>query len=248
VLDRAFSDAVIGDSITREVDVMKPIQFVAFLGAAFLVVTSVAEAGQKPGVPLNRIEVQQLVARGGPADQPRLSAHFVALAERYSAEAQRHSSMSRSFAGNPRGNFGTGMSAHCKQLADLNTKSAVTVRELAAYHANLANGGTALPPADAAKFQGGAGAPEPTRKELNALAAKASTPAEHHALMEYFSTLAKRYSSDANEHVALAQTYRGTRLAAAAAQHDTLALLARAAEKEAMAAATMHEDLATITK
>jgi hypothetical protein len=53
-----------------------------------------------------------------------------------------------------------------------------------------------------------AGAPEPTQKELNALAAKARTPAEHRGLEEYFLTLAKRYTAEANEHVALAQAYR----------------------------------------
>ena len=150
--------------------------------------------------------------------------------------------------GNPSRNLGTGMSAHCKRLADLNTQSATTVRELAAYHEKLGSGMSATAPKDGARFQGGAGAPEPTSKELDALAAKANTPAEHRALEEYFLTLAKRYSTEANEHVTLAQTYRGTRIAQAAVHHDRLAGLSRDAAKEATAAAEMHKGLAGVAR
>ena len=178
----------------------------------------------------------------------RLAAHFSALAERYTAEAKRHVSMSQSFIGNPSRNLGTGMSVHCKRLADLNTQSATTVRELVAYHDKLAAGSPATAPPGATSFQAGAGAPEPTEKELNALAAKASTPAEHRALEEYFLTLAKRYTAEANEHVTLAQTYRGTRIAQAAVHHDRLAGVARDAAKEATAAAEIHKGLAAVAR
>ena len=204
-------------------------------------------AAQDSGI-LNSLEVRQLVGRAEPGDQVRLSAHFSALGNRYAAEAKRHASMAQSFIGNPSRNLGTGMSAHCKQLANLNTQSATTVRELAAYHQELASGSPATPPKDGARFPGGAGAPAPTEKELNALAAKASTPAEHRALEEYFLTLAKRYTSDANEHVTLAQTYRGTRIAQAAVHHDRLAGLSRDAAKEATAAAEMHKGLAGVAR
>lgn len=204
-------------------------------------------AAQDSGI-LNSLEVRQLVGRAEPGDHVRLSAHFSALGNRYAAEAKRHTSMAQSFIGNPSRNLGTGMSAHCKQLANLNTQSATTVRELAAYHQKLASGSPATPPKDGARFQGGAGAPAPTEKELNALAAKASTPADHRALEEYFLTLAKRYTSDANEHVTLAQTYRGTRIAQAALHHDRLAGLSRDAAKEATAAAEMHKGLAGVAR
>jgi hypothetical protein len=157
-------------------------------------------------------------------------------------------SMSQSFVGNPSHGLGTGMSAHCKRLADLNTQSAHTARELSTYHEKLAGGAAATPPPDAAKFHAGAGAPEPTEKELTALAAKASTPAEHKALEEYFLTLAKTYTKEANEHVALAQAYRGTRIAQAAIHHDRLATLAHDSAKEATAAAEMHEQLASVPR
>lgn len=192
--------------------------------------------------------MRQLVERAEPADHIRLSAHFTALGERYVAEAKRHISMSQSFVGNPSRNLGAGMSVHCKRLADLNTQSATTVRELAAYHDKLSAGATATPPRDGARFQGGAGAPEPTEKELNTLAAKANTPAEHRALEEYFVTLARRYTAEANEHVTLAQTYRGTRIAQVAVIHDRLAGLARDSAKEATAAAEMHKGLATVAR
>jgi hypothetical protein len=220
----------------------------AIAAAAVLALAGNVAAQEKTTGLLNSLEVRQLVARAEPADNARLGAHFSALGDRYAAEAKRHISMSQSFVGNPSRNLGTGMSAHCKRLADLNTQSATTVRELAAYHEKLASGMSATAPKDGARFQGGAGAPEPTSKELDALAAKANTPAEHRALEEYFLTLAKRYSNDANEHVTLAQTYRGTRIAQAAVHHDRLAGLSRDAAKEATAAAEMHKGLAGVAR
>jgi hypothetical protein len=197
---------------------------------------------------LNTFEVQQLVKRAEPADQARLAAHFTALAERYAAEARRHTSMSQGFVGNPSRNLGTGMSAHCKHLAELNTQSATELRELATYHEKLASGATATPPSAGARFEGGAAAPVPTDQELNAMAAKARTPAEHHALEEYFLTLAKRYTADANEHVAMANTYRGTRVAQAAVHCDRLVTLSRDEAKEATDAAAMHKQLAGVAR
>ena len=156
--------------------------------------------------------------------------------------------MSQSFTGNPNRSLGSGMSTHCKRLADLNTQEATTVRELAAYHEKMAAGTPATPPRDGARFQGGAGAPDPTEKQVAELAAKAGTPAEHKALEEYFLTLAKRYTAAAEEHVALAQTYRGTKIAQAAVMQDRLAQLDRDTVKEATAAADMHKQLATVAR
>jgi hypothetical protein len=197
---------------------------------------------------LNAFEVQQLVKHGDPSDHARLSSHFAAIGDRYAAESEKHVAMAQSFGGNPNRNLGVGMSAHCTRLAALNTQSAATVRELAAYHQKLASGRPATAPGDAARFQGGAGAQQPTEKELKALAAKASTSRDHRALEEYFTTLAKRYSAEAKEHVALAQTYRGTRIAHEAVQQDWLAKLSREEAKEAAEAATMHKDLAGVSR
>ena len=215
---------------------------------AFLVLSGNAVAQDKSPALLNTLEVQQLVKRAEPGDNARLAAHFTALAERYAAEAKRHTSMAQSFVGNPSRNLGTGMSAHCKRLADLNTQSANELRELAAYHQKLASGAVATPPAGGARFEGGAGAPAPTDQELNAMAAKARTPADHRALEEYFLTSAKRYTADANEHVAMANTYRGTRIAQAAVHCDRLVALSRDEAKEATAAAAMHKQLAGVAR
>jgi hypothetical protein len=229
---------------------MKSVQLrsIAVAAATVLALAGNVAAQEKPTGVLNSLEVRQLVARAEPADNARLGAHFSALADRYAAEAKRHISTSQSFVGNPSRNLGTGMSAHCKRLADLNTQSATTVRELAVYHEKLASGASSTPPKDGARFQGGAGAPEPTSKDLDVLAAKANTPAEHRALEEYFLTLAKRYTAEANEHVTLAQNYRGTRIAQAAVHHDRLAGLSRDAAKEATAAAEMHKGLAGVAR
>jgi hypothetical protein len=230
---------------------MRTVHFRSLSIAAIAVLTfagSVA-AQEKPSGLLNSLEVQQLVKRAEPGDNARLAGHFSTLGERYTAEARRHTSMAQSFTGNPgRSNLGAGMSAHCKQLAELNTQSATTLRELATYHQGLAAGAAVTPPAGASRFQGGAGAPRPNDQELSAMAAKAGTPADHRALEEYFLTLAKRETAEANEHVALAQAYRGTRIAQAAVHHDRLTGLLRDSAKEATAAAEMHKQLAGVAR
>ena len=227
---------------------MRPLQIrsLSILTLAFLVFGGSAAAQDRSQAVLNTLEVQQLVKRAEPGDNARLAAHFTALAERYTAEAKRHTSMAQSFVGNPSHNLGSGMSAHCKQLADLNIKSASELRELATYHQKLASGAAATPPAGGSRFEGGAGAPAPTEQELNAMAAKASTPADHRALEEYFLTLAKRYTADATEHASMANTYRGTKIAQAAVHCDNLVRLSKDAAREATAAAEMHKQLAGV--
>lgn len=197
---------------------------------------------------LSTIEVQQLVKRGEPTDNVRLAAHFTALSGLHAAEAKRHTSMSQSFIGNPNRNLGSGMSAHCKQLADLNTTSATELRELSSYHQKLAAGAAATAPTTGSRFEEGTGARTPTVQELDALASKASTPADHRTLEEYFLTLAKRYTADATEHAATANTYRGTKIAQAAVHCDSLVRLSKAAAKEATDAASMHKQLAGVVR
>lgn len=197
---------------------------------------------------LNTLDVQKLVASSTPGDNAMLSAHFAVLAGRYEAEAKRHTTMAQSFAGNPNRSTGSGMSAHCRRLSELNTQSAATLRELATHHKALAAGAASTAPAAGARFQGGAGASEPTEAELKALASKAATPADHRALQEYFLTAAKRYTADANDHTAIGQSYRGTRIAQAAAHCDRLVANARESVKEATAAADMHAQLAKVAR
>lgn len=218
------------------------------IAALAVVVTAAAAAAQTSSSMLNALEVRQLITRAEPGDHARLSAHFAALAERYAADAKRHTAMAQAYAGNRNAGMVAGMRAHCTELAELATKSAATLRELAKHHEELAAGKPSVVPPDAARFEGGAGAPAPTEKELNALAAKASTPADHRALAEYFSTLAKRYAADADEHATMAAAYRGSRIAQSAAHCDRLVTLSRDAAKEANAASTMHSGLAGVAR
>ena len=81
------------------------------------------------------------------------------------------------------------------------------------------------------------------------MAAKASTPADHRALEEYFLRLAKRYTSEASDHKAMASAYRGLPrspgwAAGAAAHCDRLVALSEGSASEAAGAAAMHRQLA----
>ena len=220
------------------------------VGALTLLTVAGTAAAQTASSPvLNALEVQQLVSSSDPADNARLRAHFAALADRYAADATRHKAMAQAFITAPTGRFPANTAAdHCKRLAALNTESAETLRQLAAHHEKLAVGARTTLPKGGSRFQGGAGAPEPTDAELRALAAKANTPADHRGLEEYFLTAAKRYTADANDHRAMAQAYRGTRIAQAAVHCDRLAALARDEAKEATAAAAMHKQLANVAR
>jgi hypothetical protein len=197
---------------------------------------------------LNTLDVKTLVASSEPADNATLSAHFRALADRYAAEARRHSAIAQSAGGNPNRSTGGGMRMHFTRLAELNTQSAATLRELATHHEALAAGAASIAPAAGGRFQAGEGASEPTKAELKAMAAKAATPADHRALQEYFLTLAKRYTSDADDHAAIAQSYRGTRIAQAADHCERIVAKARESAKEATAAAAMHGQLANLAR
>ena len=198
---------------------------------------------------LNSLEVQELIKRAEPADHVRLEVHFAVLAELYAADARRHSAMEQAFIASPiRRKAANSAADHCKRLEQLNLQSAATLRRLAAYHEGLGAGKASAKPRGAERFEGGAGAPAPTTEELTALAAKASTPADHNALQEYFLTLAKRYAAEANDHVAMAQAYRGTRISQEAAHCDRLAALSRDEAKEATEAAAIHKQLAGVAR
>ena len=206
------------------------------------------EAQERPPGLLNTLEVRALVARGDPVDNDRLFMHFRVLWDRYLTEAERHDSMPGAFVGNPNRTSGGGTREHCKQLATLNRQSAETVRELALYHKRLAEGITATLPPGAARFQGGAGAPDPTAQELDALAAQTRTRTDHLALAEYLRMVAGRHTHEANEHMRQALTFRGGRLAQAAVHHENEASADRAAAREAMRAAELHRQLAAISE
>jgi hypothetical protein len=216
---------------------------------AFLTFGGGVSAQTTTSAVLNSLEVQELIKRADPADHARLEVHFAVLAEQYAAEAKRHSAMAQAFIASPvRRTPANSAADHCKRLEQLNLQSAATLRQLAAYHQGLGAGKATSKPRGAERFEGGAGAPAPTTEELTALAAKASAPADHHALQEYFLTLAKRYAAEVSDHVAMAQAYRGTRITQAAAHCDRLAGLSRDEAKEATKAAAMHKQLAGVAR
>ena len=197
---------------------------------------------------LNTLEVRKLVSDAEPADHARLVGHFAALADRHIAEARRHGTMAASFAGNPSRNLGAGMTEHCRRLEKLNTDSATTLSELANHHRALAAGDVSASPRDGVRFQNGAEAREPTEAELKALAASAVTPADYRALAEYFVMLAKRHTAEADDHAAIAHSYRGTRIAQAAVHCDRIVADARESAREAIAAAAMYEQFAQLPR
>ena len=211
---------------------------------AFLAFAGTAAAQTPSSAVLNTLEVRRLVGSADTGDQARLASHFSALAERYEAQARRHTAMARAFTGNPNRQMATGWAAHCERLAKLDTQSAGIVRELAAHHQRLATGNASVAPQGGSSFEAGAGALTPSDEDLVALAARARTPGDHRVLEEYFVTLEKKSTADVAEHVAMANTYRGTRIAWAAVHCDQLAKRARESAQRAKEAASMHGRLA----
>jgi hypothetical protein len=216
------------------------------LAALVLVAAApVAALAQEDGSTiLDAVKVRQLVASPAPADQSALAAHFGALAERFDADARRHEAMAAAVPGGPR-SPNAEMRPHCQRLARLGREAAGTLRALAAHHASLAGGIPSTPPPAGRTYQAGAAARQPTDADLSALAGRASSPADHRTLEDYFRTFAARYRDQADAHVAMAALYRTTsRLAPVAAHCDRLVTQLRAVQHEAQAAAAMHGALA----
>jgi len=234
---------------TGKVDVMKRFSRLLIAGAAVLVMASPLAAQTSSGV-LNSFEVKRLVTEGTPVTNATLATHFAALADKYAAEAAAHNVMASAYSGNPNHSLGGSMGLHCRKLAELATDSANTAREMVKYHSDLAAGAKPEPPKGAAALDAGKGAPAPTAAELKRLAAAAHAAADHRALEEYFLTLAKQKTAEANEHANMANTFRvsGQRRGSEfAAMHcDSLAKQVRDAAKEATASAELHRQLANV--
>ena len=203
---------------------------------------------------LTGLEVRQLIARGEPADHTRLRGHFLALADRYEADAKRHNAMARTFIASPSVRVRAQSSAdHCKRLERLANESATTVRELAAHHGRLAAGTPSTAPSNSGRFEAGEGARTmwAHEKEMHDLAANASTAADHLAIEEYFESIEKEYNAAVNEHSSMAQAYRAApnRRGGDPAVHcDRLVTLSREAAKEAGEAAREHKHAAEAAK
>jgi hypothetical protein len=200
-------------------------------------------AAQNTADDLSTLQVIQYVASGKPADHARLRDHFVALADRYAAEAARHAAMMRTFAGNPNRTSVETLAVHCRRLADRANDAAGTTGELAYYHGLLADDILSVAPAHAWRFEAGEGAREPTDREVRVAGLNARTRAQHGALEEYFTGVAARQTARANAYAARAQAYRGNpnrRGGDPAVHFDRMAGLSRQAAAEARAAAFDH--------
>ena len=211
--------------------------------AALLAVATLAGAQT-----VNSLEVQLLVSRDDPAAHATLERHFATLASQYSAEAERHWAMARAAVGNPNRFTSTNPGAHCLSLAERHEASAITVRELARYHNQLAAGMTVAPPKDAARFQAGEGAPAPTPTQVRAIELSARTPSEHHFLEEYFTTVATAHREVAERHSAMAAGYTANPRGAVVAwlPCERVIKAAREAAVAALASATRQRQLANI--
>jgi hypothetical protein len=219
------------------------------VAAVAVVGTAALAAAQAPSGLLNKVEVQKLVAAETPEASVALTAHFDALAARYLADAANHKAMGQAYKANANRSAVTSAAGHCDRLAKLATDSGAAARELAKYHRDLAGGKAAVLPKGAAALQGGKGAPDPTAEQLHHLAMMARTRADHLSLQEYFATLAKKNTAEAEDYTTMARAYRaGVRKGTydPAVTFDRLAKIARDAAKEAAEAASIHKQLANI--
>lgn len=101
---------------------------------ALLTFAGAAAAQTDPSAVLNSLQVQDLVKRADPADHARLGAHFAALADRYTAEANEHATMAQAY----RGGRIAQAAAHCDRLIALSRDSAKEATAAAAMHKDLA--------------------------------------------------------------------------------------------------------------
>jgi hypothetical protein len=204
-------------------------------------------AAQTTAPALSALEVIQYVASGQPADHARLRDHFVALADRYTADAARHAAMMTTFAGNPNRTSGENLAVYCRRQIDRATDAAGTAAGLAYYHGLLADDILSAAPARAWRFEAGEGARQPTDREVRLARLDARTRAEHGALQEYFAGVAARETARADAYSALAQAYRGSpnrRGGDPAVHFDRMAGQSREAATEARAAAFDHRQTA----
>jgi hypothetical protein len=217
----------------------------AVLGATFVGAIATVAAAQVTSPPvLNSLEVKRLVASSTPADDVKLSAHFAALADRYEADASEHTAMARSVAGSRNQALASSTQAHCDRLATGDRDAAVTLRRLASFYADRGKGIAANLPPDAARFEGGEGAPAPTRDEVRGLVSGATTATDHRLLADYFEALSNEYGAVAAEHTAMANGFRPAKAANGPSHYERLASEARENARDAKEMAALHRTLA----
>lgn len=221
------------------------------LATSFLVgiaLTGMA-AAQQPSSQglLTGAQVRDLAAKASTAaEHAQLRNHFTVLAERYEAEAKRHGTMAK-LPGNPNRRSGGDYATHWRRLSESVGAMAKSARELADFHGKLATGQPATRPADPAHLEHGTGAPTVlSDAQLQQLVTGARTPGDHGKLVEYFNSLAAKYSQDADAHATMAGGYRGhPRGMTSAVDHcERIVKQARTAAAEAKALAAEHQAMA----
>ena len=212
-------------------------------------VAGTAAAQSTSGI-LNSLEVQRLVAADTRAAHAILGKHFMAIAEKYRADAVRFNVLPMAPTGNPNHPTPSLTDTRRARQAEAALTLSEAARDMATYHQLRSVGTTPVAPADRAKFDGGFGARVPTAADVRDTVAAARTTADHRALEEYFATVAEGSAADAKKHAAMANIFRvsGQRHGAEfAAMHcDRLANQAREAAKQATASAAFHHQLANI--
>ena len=214
-----------------------------------LVATAVPAWAQDGSAVLNRLEVQQLVAADTADAHAALAKHFIALADTYRRDATRYTTLANASVGNPNHPTGIGVTAGRMRNAEDAIANANTARAVAAYHLIRSIGGTSRRPAGGPAFDGGKGAPLPTRAALDELARMARTPSAHHELAEYFLILARTETTSADAYGRTARMARvsgGRNTETVVAHFARLASEARAAARRARLAAERHRQLAAI--
>ena len=223
---------------------MKSVYRGGLVAVVLLSFAGMSAAQPGPTAILNSLDVMQLAARTAPADQLRLAAHFSALADQYAIEATRHERMARSFVGTSRPQLDASMTMHCRQLTALALESADTLRELAAYQAQLGGGHPLPAPSKGARFYTGEGATPPSATDVRTWVAQAKTSDEHRVLAGYFTAVANRNAATEATHRLMANTYRGTKIESSAAHCDRLVRLSRDGAREARVAAALQNQMA----
>lgn len=217
-------------------------------GLALLALTTAAAAQDRSRL-LTSIEVKEFVTSSRPADHARLSDHFAALADKYTSDARRYRNVAFAMTGNPNHPPAVPPGARWSRAAEQAENSASVARELSAHHGRLADGRSSQAPAGADRFEAGEGAPAPTDAQLNELAARARTPADHRSLAEYYTTLAEQKTTAAKRYAAQAATYRAQvrkGYGDSAIHFDRLAKQSRELADSARAEATKHKQLAQV--
>lgn len=227
---------------------MKSLFRVVVMAGACVGAATGAVAATPSGV-LNKLEVQKLVVEETPIASLTLAAHFNGLAEQFFDEAGHYGDLVVVYRANANRSATTTAGDSSARLAARARTWGLRARELARYYFDLAASREAVLPIGATALQSGYGAPEPSTGDLRKLALTARTRADHLALREYYSTLARQRAAEADNYLTAATAYR-------AGVHrgsydpgftfERLARIARKAAKEATQAADRHQVFANI--